>query len=146
MSLGQVSRILKEDIIHEMRKFLKPSALATVLFLLLQGLGTERSRSAEPTRVDFNGSLTNTSGQFNGVSDSNLSYITENNRTAVSFSSLEHVRFPMGLSNSLDSQRLRFRIRFKISPDSQGKIGVGRILFAHLIGLSEEFFSITNGL
>jgi hypothetical protein len=127
VSLGQVSRILKEDIIHEMRKFLKPSALATVLFLLLQGLGTERSRSAEPTRVEFNGSLTNTSGQFNGVSDSNLSYVTENNRTAVSFSSLENVRFPMGLSNSLDSQRLRFRIRFKISPDSQGKIGVGRI-------------------
>ena len=83
--------------------------------------------NADGTRIDFNGSLTDASGQFDGVSDSNLSYVTENNRTAVSFSSLEHVRFPMGLSNSLDSQRLRFRIRFKISPDSQGNIGVGRI-------------------
>jgi hypothetical protein len=110
-----------------MRKFLKPSALATVLFLLLQALGTERSRSAEPIRVDFNGSLTDASGQFDGIPDSNLSYVTENNRTAVSFSGLEYVRFPMALSNSLGSQRLRFRIRFKISPDSQGNIGEGRI-------------------
>ena len=76
--------------------------------------------SAEPTRVDFNGSLNDASGQFDGISDSNLSYVTENNRTAVSFSGLEYVRFPMALSNSLGSQRLRFRIRFKISPDSQG--------------------------
>ena len=113
-----------------MRKFLNPSALSIGLFFLLHGLGTEKSRSAEPTRVEFNGSLNNTSGGWNsasGVSNSNLSYITENNRTAISFSSLEHVRFPMGLSNSLDSQRLRFRIRFKILPDSQGKVGVGRI-------------------
>lgn len=58
-----------------MKKFLKPSALATVLFLMLQGLGTEKSSAVEPTRFDFNGNLTNTSGQFNGVSDSKISYV-----------------------------------------------------------------------
>jgi len=47
VSLGQLLRILKEDIIYEMRKFLKPSALATVLFLLLQGLGTERAEAMQ---------------------------------------------------------------------------------------------------
>lgn len=36
-----------------MKKFLKPSALATVLFLLLQGLGTEKSSAVEPTRFDY---------------------------------------------------------------------------------------------
>ncbi|MDE0571448.1 MAG: DUF5011 domain-containing protein, partial [Verrucomicrobiales bacterium] len=99
--------------------------LVCALFFLIASRPSQIS--AEPTRVDFNGSLTDASGQFDGVSDSNLSYVTENNRTAVSFSSLEHVRFPMALSNSLGSQRLRFRIRFKISPDSQGNIGEGRI-------------------
>ena len=36
-----------KDIINEMRKFLKPSTLVIVLFLLLQGFGTERAEAMQ---------------------------------------------------------------------------------------------------
>ena len=83
--------------------------------------------SGQPTRLDFNGNLKDVSGQFDGVSNSNLSYVTESDKTAVSLSGPEHVRFPIALSKSLKSERLRFRIRFKVLPDSQGNIEEGRI-------------------
>ena len=103
--------------------------------------------SGQSTRVDFNGNLKDVSGQFDGISNSNLSYVTENDKTAVSLSGAEHIRFPIALSKSLKAERLRFRIRFKVLPDSQGNIEEGRIfLFGnarhHLVKTRQHYFWI----